>query len=309
MAKTLVILNPVSGNGAAAKVAPAIQAALRAGGLDFDWVETRARAEGTALAEKAKRDGYEKIIAIGGDGIVHEIVNGLMRGSHAAPVGTLGVIPAGNGNDFAKMFPLGPDWREAVQRVLANRTRWFDVGKVTGDIPAPGIDTNVHYFDNGLDTGFGALAAMHSATLPSFMKGTVKYLGAIVKALTNFYNPRVKINFANYPPLEQTTIMLCASIGQCYGNAFWLTPTAQVDDGLLDVMVGAQMGRGEILSFVPRMMNKTHVGDPRLQFFKTTRLVIESPDPLPVELDGEIPFVAAHRLEIEILPKRLQVIV
>ncbi len=308
MAKTLAIINPTSGNGTGRKLAPAIQAGLKDAGIAFEWAETQKRNHATEIAAKAKRDGFELLIAVGGDGLVHEVVNGMLRASNGAATGALAVLPIGNGNDFAKMLPLPPDWREGIRRISAGKTRWFDVGQVKGDKPAPGFETNLHYFDNGLDIGFGALAAMHAQTLPPFMTRTVKYLGAIAKALINFYNPRMKIEMANHPPLDQASIMLAASIGQCYGNAFWLTPTAQVDDGLFDVMVGDPMGRLEIISFVPRLMNKTHVGDPRLKFFQTTRLVIESPDPLAVEIDGEIPFVDAHHLEIEILPKRLQVI-
>ncbi len=307
MTKALVILNPVSGNGAAEKQWPRIEDALRQGGLAFELARTTAPREATTLAEKAKRDGYETLIAVGGDGIVHEIVNGMMRASNGEPSGTLAVIPVGNGNDFAKMLPLAPDWREGVRRVLAGKTRWFDIGRMVGDQPAPGIETNAHYFDNGLDTGFGALVATHVNEIP-YLSGTALYLAAVFKTLLNFYIPRVKIELEDDDPIEQPSTMIAVSIGQCYGNAFWLTPNARVDDGLLDVMIAQGLGRIGILSLIPKVMKGTHVGDPRVHFVQTSRLVIESPDPLAVELDGEIPFIAAHRLEIEILPKRLRVI-
>jgi YegS/Rv2252/BmrU family lipid kinase len=307
MVKTRVILNPVSGNGAGAKLWPSIEAALRSGGLDFDLARTTAPREATSIAEKANRDGYVLLITVGGDGIVHEVVNGLMRATNGEPNGTLGVIPVGSGNDFAKMIPLRSDWREGVQRILGGKTRWFDVGKVVGDKPAPGIEAGAHYFANGLDTGFGALVAMHAHEVP-YLQGTAMYLVAILKTLANYYVPRLKIELADHTVIEQSSTMAAVSIGRCYGGGFWLTPTAEVDDGLFDIMIGEGLGRMGILSLLPKVMKGTHVGDPRVKFVQSSRLVIESPDPLAVETDGEIPYVDAHRLEIEILPKRLRVI-
>ncbi len=308
MAKTLAILNPIAGNGAGKKLGPVIQAALRDAGISFDWTETRAPRDATAIAQNAKRDGYEMLIAIGGDGVVHEIVNGMLLASDGAPVGTLAVIPIGNGNDFAKMLPLKPDWREGIARIVAGKTRWFDVGQLKGDKPVAGIADTLHYFDNGMDTGFGAIVSIHAHNAPTFVTGTAMYLLAIFKTLRDYYIPRLKITFDDTRVLEQSSTMFAVSIGQCYGNAFWLTPTAAVDDGLFDVMIAKDLGRAEILGLVPRLMNKTHVGDPRIKFEQAKRVVIESADPLAVEIDGEVPFVEAHRLELELLPRRLQVI-
>ena len=96
MAQTLVILNPISGNGNGEKVGPQIQAALREGGLHFDWARTKAPRHAIALAEQAKRDGYDTVIAVGGDGIVHEVINGILRASGGEANGTFGVIPVGS---------------------------------------------------------------------------------------------------------------------------------------------------------------------------------------------------------------------
>ncbi len=308
MAKTLAILNPVSGNGAGKKLSTAIQAALRENNLAFEWHETRAPLDATIAAERAKRDGYTTVIAIGGDGLVHEVVNGLLKASNEQPVGTLAVLPIGNGNDFAKMLPLPPDWREGIRRIVAGNTRWFDVGKITGDKPAPGIESSVHYFDNGMDTGFGALVSLHAHDAPAFITGTAMYLLAIAKTLRHYYIPHLKVTLDAKPPYEQDSTMFVVSLGQCMGNAFWMTPDALMDDGWFDLCVADGLGRAGILSIVPKLMNKTHLGDPRLKFYKAKRVILESAGALVVEIDGEIPFIDAHRLEVEILPSRLQVI-
>jgi len=306
MAKTLVILNPISGNGNGERLEPQIQAALRAGGLDFDWVRTEAPRHAIALAEQAKRGGYETLLAAGGDGMVHEVVNGMMCATGGDPGGTLGVIPIGSGNDFSKMIPLPRDWTEAVRRILAGTTRWFDVGLIRADKPAVGEDASQRYFANTFDTGFGAYVSMH-AHIP-YLTGTAMYLVAIFKTLVNYSVPRLKIEFADGNRIEQKSTMAVAANGRCFGGGFWIAPNAEVDDGLFDVMLADGLGRIGILSLLPKVMKGTHVGDRRVKFFRSSRVVIESPDPLPVECDGEVPWVDAHRLEIQVLPKRLLVI-
>jgi len=257
------------------------------------------------LAEQAKRDGYELLIAVGGDGIVHEIVNGMMRATQGEPGGTLAVIPVGSGNDFAKMVSLkGGGWEEAIQRIVAGKTRWFDVGKITADKPAEG-GGDVRYFANTFDTGFGAQVSKHSH-IP-ILTGTAMYLVAILKTLADYSVPHLKIEFPDQV-VEQKSTMTVAAIGKCFGGGFWITPNAEVDDGLLDVMIADGLGRIGILSLLPKVMKGTHVGDPRVKFFRAPRIVIASPDPLAVEADGEIPWTDAHRLEIEALPKRMRVI-
>ncbi len=307
MAKTLVVLNPVAGNGAAGKVYQQVEAALRAGGLVFDEARTSGPRDATTIAEEAKHNGYQTIIAVGGDGLAHEVANGMLRASKGEPVETFGLIPIGSGNDFAKMIPLAPDWREGVRRVLAGRSRWFDVGRVTGGKVAPGFHEGAQYFINGLDAGFGALVAMHVHDVP-FLHGTAMYLVGILKTLANYYVPRVKIERDNGETLEQTSIMVIASNGRCFGGGFWVTPKAEVDDGLLDVIVADGLGRIGILSLLPKVMQGKHLDDKRIKFFQAKRLIVESPDPLAVETDGEIPYLHAHRLEIDVLPKRLRVI-
>lgn len=308
MPKTLVVLNPAAGNGSAGKTYQQVEAALRVGGLVFDEAITSGPRDATTIAEEAKRNGYDTIIAVGGDGLAHEVANGMLRASKGEPVETFGLIPIGSGNDFAKMIPLAPDWREGVRRVLAGKSRWFDVGRVSGGQLAAGFHEGAQYFINGLDAGFGALVAMHAHDVP-FLHGTAMYLVGILKTLANYYIPHVKIQLDSGKIIEQTSIMVIASNGRCFGGGFWIAPKAETDDGLLDVIIADGLGRIGILSLLPKVMQGKHLGDKRIKFIQTKRLVIESPDPLAVETDGEIPYLHTHRLEIDVLPKRLRVIV
>lgn len=305
MAKTLVILNPISGMGRAVKYWSAIENELRRCGIDFDEAQTLAPRHAITLAEQAKRSGYELLIAVGGDGLAHEVVNGIMRATSGEPTGTLAVIPVGSGNDYAKMVSLKRgDWQEAIQRTVAGKTRWFDVGKISADKPADDGGTE-RFFANTFDTGFGAQVSKHSHI--SILTGTAMYLVAILKTLADYSVPKLKVEFPDQI-VEQKSTMTVAAIGRCFGGGFWIAPNAEVDDGLLDVMIADGLGRIGILSLLPKVMKGTHVGDSRVKFFRAPRIVIESPDPLAVEADGEVPWLDAHRLVIEALPKRLRVI-
>ncbi len=306
MAKTLIILNPIAGHGASARLWPYIQSALRAGGIDYDLAETARPREAIAIAERGKESGYETLIAIGGDGTVDEVVNGLMRASKERPCGTLGVIPIGSGNDFSRTLGLRADWRAAVERLIAGRTTWIDVGKMVCDAPAPGYDAGAHYFVNAIDTGFGARTAQHAHDF-RFLTGMPMYLAAIFKTLVYYSTPYVKIAL-NGQVIEQHSTMIAMNNGRQMGGGFKMAPTASLEDGLLDVIVADGLGRLGILALLPKVMKGTHIGDPRVKFAQAPRVVIDSRDPLIVEADGEIPFIGAHHLEAEILPKHVQVI-
>jgi diacylglycerol kinase (ATP) len=315
MAKTLVILNPISGHGNGARVWHHIEAALRDGGLEFDLARTTAPREAIAIAENAKRSGYETLISVSGDGTMNEVVNGMMRAASGDATGTLGIISVGSGNDFIKSFSptLGrvatgkrADWEAGVRRVLAGKTRWVDVGKVIADQPPHDSGAAKFYFANCLDTGFGARVAMHAHDFP-FLQGTPMYLASVFKTLVKYSVPRVKIDLGG-DQIEQSSTMIAVANGRCIGGGFWIAPEARNDDGLLDVIIAEGLGRVGILSLLPKVMQGTHIGDPRVKFARSSRVVIESPDPLTIESDGEIPYIGTHRVEIEILPKRLRVL-
>ncbi len=314
MSKTLVILNPLSGHGNGEKVWRQIEIALREGGLAFDLAQTTAPRTAVKIAEDAKRSDYETLISVGGDGTVNEIVNGMLRASNGGPSGSLGIISVGSGNDFVKSFapqlgvvPTGKraDWRIGVQQILAGKTRTVDVGRIGADHPAPHFAAT-HYFVNCLDTGFGANAAMHAHDF-RFLQGLPMYLAAVFKTLVKYAVPRVKVELDN-TRVEQPSTMIAVANGRCIGGGFWVAPNALHDDGLFDVMIAEGLGRIGILSLLPKVMQGTHVFDPRVKYVKSSRVVIESPDPLVIESDGEIPFIGARRAEIEILPRRLRVL-
>lgn len=234
------------------------------------------------------------MVACGGDGTVHEVVNGLMRGGRGP---TLGVIPLGSGDDFAKMLGAG----DFVERILGGKKRNLDVGKITSQ-------DQTRYFANGMDIGFGAHGARNVASVPRVLTGLGAYLAALVLTLVRYPRLEVRIRIDDGPERALTTVMMAVMNGTTFGGSFRVCPNARADDGELDLLLVDALGRLEILGLVPRIMRGAHAGDPRLELRRARTVTIESELPLLVEADGEIAFNGARRLEIGLLPGALAVL-
>ncbi len=305
MSKTLVILNPISGNGAGTRLWPSIERALREGGLNYDLARTDAADSAFRIAASAKQSGYETIIAVGGDGTIHQVANGLMSASGGEPTGRLGFIPVGSGNDFVKAFGLPSNWRSGVKMVLSGSARWIDVGRVTAT-ESSRETPETHYFVNSCNTGWGARVAFSAHSVPLF-HGTAMYLVAVLKELVNYHVPRIRADFGGQV-IEQRSTMIAMGNGISVGGAFRMTPEAKLDDGVLDICIAQAFSRIGVIGIIPKLIRGTHLGDPRIYFTRSSCITIDSPDPLVLETDGEIPFISTHHIQVEILPKRLLVL-
>ena len=260
MNRFFVIVNPAAGRGRARQEWPGQAAALRDAGVSFEVAETREPGEAVGLAERAARE-VDVVVAAGGDGTLHEVVNGLLRAGTRA---TLGVLPLGSGDDFVKMLPP----RDPVERLTHGTARPYDAGRIVAGA--------TRYFANGMDIGFGAHGAKNMTKVPPFLTGLGAYLGALALTLVRY--PRLEVRL-------------------------------QLDDGPLYLLIARGCSRLDILALVPKIMRGSHAGDARLRMARARRVVIESEDPLLVEADGEIVCEDARRLEIQVLPGALRVLV
>lgn len=294
MSRHLVILNPAAGRGRARRAWPRATERMRAAGLDFELVETRAPGDGISHAQRAAHD-YDVVIAAGGDGTIHEVVNGLMRAGAASAA--LGVLPLGSGDDFLKTLPA----RDALERIARGVPRPLDVGRIRcGDA--------TRWFANGMDIGFGAHGARNLARVPAFLTGLAAYMGALVLTMVRYPRLEVTLQLDDGPPQALATSLTAVMNGCCIGGSFRVCPGARPDDGELDVLIARDCSRLDILALAPRIMRGAHMGDPRLRLTRARRVRIESGEPLLVEADGEIAFEDARRLEIDVLPGRLRVL-
>lgn len=301
MGPVKVILNPIAGRGYGARSEANLRRYLDAEGVDFELVRTQGPGHAIELAAEAANGEFDIIVAAGGDGTTHEVVNGLMvaSGLNGDVVGTLGVLPVGSGSDFANAMGIPADLAGACRQLAQGQTRLVDVCRVTVDEQPP------RYFDNTVNIGFGGTVTFEARKVKR-LRGMALYLPVVLKTIFLSDAPNVTILYDGQS-LTLPAAMICVGNGSREGGSFYSTPDAKPDDGLLDVCIVREMGRLAMLGFVPRFMNGSHVGRKPVTMARTESLVVTSPDPLIAHADGEVLCTAAHRLAFDVLPQNLRV--
>ncbi len=289
-----LIANPIAGRGRGREVLPTAEEALRRQGLQVAIEVTTRPLEAMEIARRAAEEGCELVVALGGDGTSHEVANGLLSSGNSQVA--LGMIPVGNGNDFVESLDLPvADLAAAVHRLRRGKVRVIDVGRI-----------NDRYFINNAGTGFDARVAIQALKIP-FFRGFLLYFLAIFRTLPSYEIPTITANLDGQVASMPMTLIV-ATNGRQYGGGFLITPDAKMDDGLLDICYARGLGRLGILRLLPELMRGTHVDKEPVTMARAKRVILDSPDPLPVHADGEIIYTDAHHLEIEIIPHRLRVI-
>lgn len=293
--KLKLIVNPAAGRGDVGKRMPVMRDLLAGQGMDFAEEWTKAPGEAVMLARKAADEGYPIVVAVGGDGTVQEVANGLLTAAKNSTV--MGILPIGSGSDFAYSLGIYPDMAQACRILLEGKTKAVDVGHLAGD----------RYFTNGVGIGFDAQVAIESRKIKR-LRGFAIYLLAVFRTLRDYKLPKVTLDLDGRK-WEQTITLATVANGRRHGGGFLITPGAKVNDGLFEICIGRGLNRLGILQLLPQVIKGTHIDKEPVTMARARRVVIESRDPLPVHADGEIVATSAHRLEMEILPGRLQVIV
>lgn len=301
MSKIKVIVNPLAGKGYAGKISPLIRKQFAKLGADFDLVHTTAPGEAIELARRAVEEGFDTVVAVGGDGTSHEVMNGLMLQAKGGIAGTLGCIPAGSGNDFAVMNGAPSDIEAACRLIVQGHTRLIDVGllNIDGQI--------IRYFDNVAGIGFDALVT-RECRKAKFLRGIALYLPVVLKTIfLSMRPPRTEIVYDGEMQCK-TTLMICVANGPREGGGFFVAPHARCDDGHFDLLIAENMPKLGMLAMVPRFMKGTHLSHKLVEVKHSRHVVIRSEDPLYIHVDGEILCDEAHCIEARLIPSSLRMI-
>jgi diacylglycerol kinase (ATP) len=303
------VVNPRAGHGAGAAAAGRIAAAMARRGEPFDVHATAGPGDATALARAAAVEGVSTVVAVGGDGTVHEVANGLLAASGDAPAPTaLGIVPAGSGNDFARTLGLPTGVDAACQRIFDGNVRRVDVGRVLAldgpDVAADGARA----FVNMLGIGFTAAVTIEARAI-SRLEGLPLYMTALLRALLfRFRTPEAVLCLdGREMRLPVTFVELCN--GQWEGGGFWTAPMASPYDGKLDVVVLRKSARSAFLAVVPAILRGTHVGSARFEITTARSIRVDFAEPAPVQADGELLARGATRVEVDVVPGALAVLV
>jgi len=292
--RMLLIVNPAARHGETEALVPVIEKLLQS--VPHTTVLTEATGHAAEIAAAA--EGYDVVVAAGGDGTVHEVLNGLM--AHPAETRpALGLLPTGSGNDTRRTLGVSTDLSQAALELTTGRRRAFDVGVCNGI-----------YFNNsfaaGLDAKVTAKAVEYKVTKKR--DGLWLYLTALLHVLFNELDPfDVSLSFEREEPRRVRTLIMAATNGPTYGGGFKICPDAIPDDGLFDVCMIDPLSLPQALMRLPFVIAGKHTNMKVVHMSRHSSIVIEGADPLPAQIDGEV--LLERRYEISMLPGAITCIV
>lgn len=314
LGRTLIVANPTSQSGAGAAAAERLQRflSLYLPHDSFELARTEAPRHGVELARGAA--GFDTVCALGGDGTVHEVANGLMR-IEAAERPALAVVPVGSGNDYARTLGMG-DWTgQDFSPLLSYEKQPMDVGCIEYGASdeadgCPGGGASTEHFVQTLSIGLDAAIALgtHELRKSTHLSGTALYMASGVEVFGRGYRSfpaRVKLD--GQAAVERDLLVFAVQIGRTYGSGFPICPEADPQDGLFDICYaeGPYPRLGALGIFLAAKSGR-HAGFKRINFARAESLELElAGDGYPVQADGEK--IEARRLSVSILPRALQV--
>ena len=311
-----IIVNPLAGRGFGQKAVPQIQHFLAAQGLDFEVEITAWAGHAIELARQAVLDGFETVVAAGGDGTFQEVINGMIAAADSDPatkgqvVGDLGVIPVGSGSDFAWSVDVPFDLEAACAVLARHQTKVIDVGRVTVDNPVEG-GAATRYFDNNVGIGFEGVVTLEARRFKR-LRGIALYLPVVLRSVFVVAKAaRAVVEFQGEHGTERREgqfLMIDACNGGRAGGSFFIAPNAKSDDGLLDLCLLQDMSRFKMLGMIPQFLRGTHVHHPSVTTLRSRHMVVTSADNLIAHTDGEMLCTEGHRIECEIVSQRVRVV-
>ena len=277
----LVIVNPASGRPDGGRGWAAIDQALQRAAVRFDVTHTQHPGHGETLARQALSDGRRHIVAVGGDGSVNEIVQGILTaGLPDTREVTLAVAPQGTGNDWARSLGITRDPSRIAAVVAAGRTMLHDVGFI--DFPDGGRPRR--WFINVAGAGYDAYV---SERVPRPVPSAFTYLRVALNGLATYRSPEFRITAGNETIAGRLLLAFVANARFC-GNRMHVAPTARMDDGLLDVLAVQELSLLQVLPKLAKLYRGRILGDRAVRHLRASTVRIETDPPVAVQADGQI---------------------
>ncbi len=304
MAKYKIIVNPAANRGSGEQAIPEIESRLSEYGLEFDLQCTEHPWHAADLTQEAVAAGADIVVAAGGDGTANEVLNGLMRAKQAGldPC-AMGVLCIGRGNDFAYGMGIPPGLDAGCQVLAEGVRRLIDVGRVAG-----GLYPDGRFFGNGIGIGFDAVVGFEAAKMKR-LSGFPSYLVAVLKTVFLYYKaPLIRIKY-DEQELTLPSLMVSVMNGQRMGGGFLMAPDGQPDDDLLDVCIVREVSRPRIFGLIPHFVRGTQSSQEPVRTGQAQAVSVTAIEGvLPAHADGETLCVDGHKLELELLPRQIEVL-
>jgi YegS/Rv2252/BmrU family lipid kinase len=303
MEKWFLLINPFAGGGQTEKKKQKVFEQLRKNKIDFDVAESYSRKEAIKLIHEKLETGFRKIIALGGDGTLNSLVNGIFSQQQVSPSEiTIALIPVGTGNDWIKTHHIPKSISKAIEIIGQGKTSLHDIGI----LKKKNSEDETRYFINVAGCAFQGFVAERIEGVGNWLKvgPSAFYLG-VVDALFRYKATQVKIelnNATHHGKFFNVSIGICKSAG----GGMRLTPDAISDDGLFDITIAGDLLKREVVQNIPRLFNGNFVHHHKISQFRTKKISVSSFPLAPIETDGEV--FGYGDFEVEILEKAVQVI-
>ena len=301
-------MNPQAGNGRTAKIWLNVELALKQSIGSFKAIQTNCRGEAKYLTRQELENGASRIVAVGGDGHLNEVLNGFIEND--LPVSrdaAISFLMTGTGCDFQRSLGITTDWQLAVDDLKQAKVRQIDVGKVT--FTKSDNTKQVRYFDNIASFGLsGAVDRfIENSRPPAFLKGTPLFLWATIKTVLTHPNQFVKFQIDDGPEQQIKTRLGLLANGRYFGGAMLAAPEAELNNGMLDLLMLKEISLCKFIWHLPKIYNGTHLKIPEIFYKKVRKFTASSEEQVILDIDGESP--GYLEATFEVLPGILKLIV
>lgn len=294
----IAVVNPAAGRGTAEAQWRRIRDDLHRLGVNADTLVTSAPGDAETRSRRARLEGFRTFVAVGGDGTVHEVVNGLFDGNGFPRDLRLAVVPAGTGMDFARNVGAKRGHAAAVERVIRGRELCLDVGLV----PREG-----RVFVNFMETGLGAAVVARVSQMGDRWPGRLSFFAAALSAAVTESNIRVRVETGGDFVYEGPAVSVVAANGRYFGGGMKIAPAARMDDGLLDLLILGDLGKLEFARQIWKIYPGKHVSHPKVVHLRASAVTVTTRDESLLDLDGELR--GKGSCSATVLPRALTVLV
>ena len=284
------IVNPTAGKGKGKIVAGNIHSYMKKQKIPYEIRFTTRRKEAEQLAQCAVKQGFDKIVSVGGDGTIYEVLNGIM-GMNVL----LGVIPAGTGNDFVRTVGIGQDIEEALHTVVYGKERSIDCGKVNG-----------RYYINVAGIGFDTEVLEEVESIKKYLSGKLAYLSGVFRTLFQYKFKKIQIVIDGQVYNKEILLVAFAN-GKFYGGGMKISPGSDIQDGYIDVCIIHKMPKWKILRLFPTIFSGEHIKVKEVTMYRGKEIRINSALPLAINLDGDL--VGYTPFTLEVIPNAIKILV
>ena len=298
--KVVFLVNPASAGGTTGRRWPELAHRAASLGLVGDALISEEPEHLTHLAEQAVRGGATRVVVVGGDGTINEVVNGI-AGAEGVE---LAVIPRGTGWDFVRTFDIPRDLEGAVEVALRGDVRELDLGRV--DFRTWAGEEARAYFANVASAGISGAIAKRANESSKALGGKISYYWSTFAVFFGWRTGEMRVSVDDeIRGGKMIDVMACN--GRFVAGGMMMTPEAEPDDGLFDVLLIGDVTKRDLLFVLPKTYRGKHLPHPRLEVLRGRVVSIDADEPLPIELDGEQPGTTPARLEVVPRALRLRV--